>query len=192
MLFSLLFACSDVEKPHDHDHDHEHEVMTTVVLTFTNTSDSTETSYTFVDLQDGSDPTVDTIELAQDASYDVAVTIFNELEDPAEEVTPEILDEDDEHQFFFNGDVDGCSDNALYSHEYLDEDANGLPVGLSSSIVALAEGSGELLVSLRHMPTEDGVSVKVAGLEDEMCAGNESALPGAWDFSVTFPLEVGQ
>ena len=191
MLLSLLFACSDVEKPHDHDHDHEHEVMTTVVLTLTSASDGSESSFSFVDLQDGSDATVDPIFLEHAVRYEVDVTIFNELEDPAEEVTPEILDEDDEHQVFFTGDVSGCSDIERYSHEYLDEDANGLPVGLSSSVVGLSDGTGEMIVSLRHMPTEDGESVKVEGLADEMCAGNEAALPGAWDFSVTFPLEVG-
>ncbi len=95
MLFSLLFACSDVEKPHHHHHDHEHEVMTTVVLTFTNASDGTETSYSYVDLEDGNEPTVDTIELVQDSTYDVSITVFNDLEDPPEEVTPDILDEDE-------------------------------------------------------------------------------------------------
>jgi hypothetical protein len=191
MFLSLIFACSDVEKPHDHDHHHENEVITTVQLSFVS-SDNTDTMYSFVDLQDGNDAIVDTIELASSMSYQMSISVLNELESPSDDITEEVTDEADEHHFFIGGSVEGCSETALVQHDYLDQDSNGLPLGIENSIETIDDGSGELMISLRHMPSEDGQTTKTDGLVDEVCAGNEGALPGDWDVQVTFPLEVLQ
>ena len=123
MLF-LLFACNDVEK-HDHDHDHhDHEFMTSVHLTFTDSE--SETLYTWVDLEQDGNPDIDPITLNNETEYTLTLSFLNELEEPVEDFTPEILDEDTEHQVFFTGD----DLNNLYEQSYGDEDSNGLPIGL--------------------------------------------------------------
>ncbi len=196
-IFSLLFftACSDVEK-HDHDHhDHEHEVMTTITLTFTSQADGSTSEFTWADPESDGDPVINDITLQDADDYDVAITIFNELEDPAEEITPEIADEEDEHQFFFTGSAvvgPATLDNAdaIVEHAYADQDADGLPIGLSNTITTLATGSGDLTLTLRHMPPEDGNPVKVEGLADSVANDGFESIGGANDFAITFPITV--
>ena len=198
-FFSLLFftACSDVEK-HDHDHDHhhhEHEVMTTLVLTFTSQADGTSSEFRWADPESDGDPVIDDIILQDTVSYDLTVGILNELEDPAEDVTPEIADEADEHQVFFTGSaVQGPSnsnnDSAVVEQAYADEDENGLPLGLTNSITTLGTGTGDFIVTFRHMPKEDGNAVKVEGLAGDVDSGGFESIGGANDISVTFTLNV--
>ena len=52
--------------------------------------------------QDGM-PKIDTITLEEGKTYTLTIEVLNELEMPAEDVTKELLDELDEHQFFFTG-----------------------------------------------------------------------------------------
>ena len=122
-------------------------------------------------------------------AYTFDRTLLNELESPVEDITEEIQDEAEEHQFFFTGSVEDCSyDIALAHHEYLDEDSNGLPLGLTNTITTLIAGTRELTISLRHLPEEDGQTVKTESMATDVCNG--TAIPGDWDVRVTFPLTV--
>ena len=106
----LLFAgaCADVENAghdhHDHDHhDHNHGLITTLVLNFT-AEDGTASSFSWSDPEDDGDPMVDDIVLSDASdhdhhdtlSYTVDVEIWNDLEDPAEDVTGDIAEFDTE------------------------------------------------------------------------------------------------
>ena len=197
ILLLSLAACSDVEEDDHHGHHHhEHEVMTTVKLTFVSSTDGAEDLvFTWADPENDGDPVVDDIVLENGVDYAVGVEIWNELEEEPEEVTPEIADEDDEHQTFFTGSaVQGPAtlDNAdhLVTHDYADEDRNGLPLGLDNTIVAVAAGTGELTFTLRHMPPEDGNAVKVEGLAGDVAEGGFSAIGGANDIQITYSLTV--
>jgi len=193
-LFTVV-GCSDVEE-HDHDHhDHEHEVMTTVVLTFTSQADGTALEYIWADVENDGDPVIDDVFLAEATDYEVGVQLWNELEDPMEDVTPEIQDEADEHQVFFTGDAvegpaTGENADAILLHDYADEDANGLPLGLLNTVSTLGHGTGDLVVTLRHMPPENDQAIKVEGLADTVATEGFGAIGGANDVSVTFAVEV--
>jgi len=179
MLFTLLaLACSDVKDPHDHDHDHDHdhEVMTRVVLTLADTNGNSTQDVTWSDPAGDGNATVEDIVLAAGETYEVQVSIWNDLSDPAEEITPEIIDEAEEHQIFVT-----VPDFIEYT--ILDADANGLDLGLEQEWSALETGTGTLTLGLRHMPEEDGVSVKT----EDMDLDN---LPGAWDVNIDFPVTV--
>ncbi|MEZ4367515.1 MAG: hypothetical protein R2939_14750 [Kofleriaceae bacterium] len=78
---------------------------------------------------------------------------------------------------------------AALTHAYGDTDANGLPIGLDSDITAVA-GTGNLTVTLRHLPPVSGAAQKVAGLAEQVAADGINALPGETDASVTFPVTV--
>ena len=195
---ALVFAggCSDVEgDDHDHDHDHEHEVITTVELSLTAASDGTSLVFTWADVDDSANPVIDDMLLTDGETYDVSVTFWNELEDPAEDITPEIGDEADEHQIFFTGSaVQGpaTGDNAaaILEHAYADADAGGLPLGLDNTLTTLGAGSGELILTLRHLPPENDEAVKVEGLAEDVAASGFGAIGGANDAQVTFPVDV--
>ena len=194
LLLLALSACSDVENEgdeHDHHH-HDHEVMTTVVLTFTpDSGDALTFEWTEID----GDPEIDDIVLDDDQDYTLTLEFLNELEDPIEDVTPEIRDEEDEHQVFLTGDaVDGPatndSNNAIVKHTYGDEDANGLPIGLTNDIETLGTGSGDFQVTLRHMPLQNGNTIKTETAAEDVATEGFSAIGGDNDVQITFSLTV--
>jgi hypothetical protein len=195
-LFSLLVfvgACGDVEDPHDH-HDHEHELITTVELTFSAAGADSFTAI-WTDPENDGSPEVDDISLTMGMDYDVTVRFLNELESPAEDISPEILDEADQHQVFFTGTaVQGpaMSDNpdAVVEHAYGDEDSDGLPLGLENDLSTLGTGEGTFVVTLRHMPLESGTAVKNENAASDVASGGFGAIGGDNDVEVTFSLTV--
>ena len=197
LLLLALPACSDVEKDgdeHGH-HDHDHEVMTAVVLTFTSQADDSELEFSWSDADNSASPVIDDIVLQDASDYTLSLSFLNELEDPIEDVTPEIADEDDEHQIFITGSaVDGpateSNADAVVGHAYADEDVNGLPIGLDNDITTLGTGSGEFTVTLRHMPLESGNSIKTEGAAGDVASGGFAAIGGDNDVQVTFDISV--
>jgi hypothetical protein len=172
----------------------ENEVITTVSLVFTPVAGGAPITVEFDDPDgDGGDPpTIDPVALAP-GMYTVAVGFENRLENPPEIITEEVADESDVHQIFFTGTaVNGpASDqaDAPLTHAYADTDANGLPIGLADSITA-ALGTGELTVTLRHMPPVNDVAVKSADVAAQVKAGGFAAIGGSTDAQVTFPVTV--
>lgn len=190
-LSLLTTACGDVNNPGE---DNEGEVITTVELTFTPDGGGTAITASWADPEDDGSPVIDDITLADATTYALSVRFLNELEDPAEDITEEVAEEDDEHQVFFTGTaVDGPAGTgsaAVVTHAYDDEDGDGAPIGLDSTISTTGAGSGSFIVTLQHLPPEDGSPVKTATLADEVASGGLSALPGEADASVTFTLTV--
>jgi len=203
-------GCADVEDHddhghgHGHDHDgHNHGLTTTVILNFAPLDGGDILSFSWSDPENDGNPIIDDIvlpdgsDMAEHAArtYDVTVELWNDLEDPAEEVTPEILEQDDAHQFFFmgsavEGPATGENPDAIVEHAYADFDANGLPLGSENTFTTLALGSGALRVVLRHMPPEDGNPVKVEGLAETVAQDGFGAIGGGDDVDVTFDLTV--
>ncbi|MBJ94849.1 MAG: hypothetical protein CMP23_10315 [Rickettsiales bacterium] len=195
LTLAMLSGCSDVDDHDHHDHhDHEHEVMTTVILTFTAQGSGEIIEARWADPEADGSPVIDSIALLDSENYDLAISILNELEDPAEEVTPEIAEEELEHQLFFVGSAvsgpAGTGSSAVVTHAYDDTDSEGNPIGLANTITTDATGSGVMTVVLRHMPYQDGNSVKTGSLAADVAANGIDALPGASDFEVDFDLEV--
>ena len=192
IALAVVTGCTDVE--HDHDHDHDHEVITSVVLTFAAQNSDEIVEAQWAEGEDGGDPMVDAISLTDGEAYDLSITVWNDLEDPREEITPEILEEALEHQIFFFGSAvagpAGEADDAFVTHAYADTDAEGNPIGLENTMTADEIGSGVMTVLLRHMPFLDGNSVKTSTLAEDFAASGVSALPGDSDFSIDFDLEV--
>ena len=68
----------------------------------------------------------------------------------------------------------------LFTTTILDKDKNGLPIGLSSSILTQSTaGTGKLNLLLKHQPDLNGVRVKT---------GQEAG--GSTDIDLTFDVEV--
>lgn len=202
MLALVGTACSDVEDHDDH-HDHNHGQLTTLVLKFTPEGGGDTLSFTWADPEADGSPVADDILLPDGSDHDhhdaqvytVDIEVWNELEDPAEEVTPEIEELPDEHQFFFTGSAvesaaTGANDAAVFSQDYADSDPDGMPIGLSSTVETLAWGSGELIVTLRHLPYEDGTPTKTEGLAEDVAAGGFASIPGDNDIQATFNIDV--
>lgn len=164
-LLAILFisaltftACSE----DDHD-DHEEEVITTVNYTLTSGSDVVTLTYKDLDGEGGNEG-VTTVSgsLSANTTYAGAIELLNETESPAENMTEEIEEEDDEHEFFFTSTVSGLTISKT------DVDVNGNPLGLETSLASGAAGSGSITIVLKHEPTKpnDGTSASAGGSTD--------------------------
>ncbi len=201
-LMALLFAaftivsCSSdddgVDAPDDVD---EVEVITNVTLIFTNNADATDVVMATAEDPDGEsiqELAVDgPINLTAGVTYTLTFNILNALDaDDVEDIGEEILEEDDEHQFFF-GFTDGAFTNPTGngniapntgSVNYADADENGLPVGLETTWTAgTAVSGGEFNVRLQHQPVVDGNIVKTT---------TSTSNTGDTDFDLTFMLNI--
>lgn len=191
---ALLFSTAACGHDDDHDHPDEGEVITTVVLSFTPTTGGSAQVFEFNDPDgDGGEaPTVDNV-LLPVGSYTMDVSFENRLESPAENITEEIEDESDEHQLFFTGSaVNGdTSDNvgAPLEHAYADEDGDGNPIGLINTIDATV-GTGELTVTLRHLPPIGGAPAKTGDLAQQVRDGMLASIGGSSDVQVNFSISV--
>ncbi len=183
----------------DHDHDHgETELITTVTLTFTSdTADTVTASFRDPDGDGGASGTTEEIVLAPGTTYTMTVGLLNELED--EDITEEVREEAEEHQFFFFGEsVSGPASmgSGLLTHGYADlesdytENAVGedLPVGIASTVTTAEPGDGDLTVMLRHLPPINGSPQKAPGLAEAFAAGGTP--PGETDVDITFVVHV--
>jgi len=154
----------------------EEEVITTLKIVLTPTTTGPEVTLQTQDLDvDGPNPPVITVSgnLAANTSYTGVVSVLNETEDPAEDITGEIeVDEADEHQLFYitGGGLD-------ITTEYTNFDANNNPVGTKFNLVTAATSSGILTVTLRHEPTKPN-----DGTLDG--AGGETDIEAAFEITV--------
>jgi len=166
-LLAILFisaltftACS--EDDHD-DHGHEEELITTVNYTLTNGNDVTTLTFSDPDGEGGNDPTYSVSNnLAANTTYVGQIELLNETESPAEDITDEIREEDDEHEFFYTTSVSGLT------VEKTDTDGNDNPLGLITSLKTGDAGTGTLTIILIHEPTKpnDGTFAGAGGSTD--------------------------
>ena len=172
VLSMLAIACEkdDPEPPN------EEELITTVTYQLVADGGAT-VEMSFVDLDgDGGDaPTIVGGTLAANTIYTGSITLLNEIENPTEDITLEVREEDDEHQLFFETNIAGLT------VDYRDEDGNGRPLGLETTVTTGAAGQGTLTVTLRHEPAKDA---------DGVANGLIANAGGETDIEVAFPVNV--
>lgn len=180
ILAGVLFSsCSSNDDEALPEPVNEEEVITTVALTLVPQGDAETVVISYQDLDgDGPDAPVTNISgnLASNTTYSGSVSVLNELETPAENITEEVEEEGDEHQFFYTV---GSSLDATV--EYTDEDENGSPVGVTFDLITGEASSGSLTVTLRHEPNKDAAGVSEGDITN---AGGDT------DVEATFSLEI--
>lgn len=155
----------------------EEELITTLNYILTPSGGGATVTLSFVDLDgDGGDaPTVMGGTLAANQSYTATVEVLNESETPAEDITAEVDEEAEEHQFFFASNIAGLT------VQYNDSDSDGNPLGLSTTLTTGDASTGSLTITLRHEPNKSASGVSEGDISN---AGGET------DIEVTFPIEV--
>ncbi|MDW7694794.1 hypothetical protein R9C00_08575 [Flammeovirgaceae bacterium SG7u.111] len=174
LVMTFLSSCSDDPEP---EIPNEEELITTLTYTLTPVGGGTTVELKFKDLDGdgGDDPEITGGTLAANTTYEGSIELLNELESPAEDITEEVEEENDEHQFFYQTTVNGLS------VAYDDIDGDGNPVGLATKVATTTAGSGKLTVTLRHEPNKTADGVKDGDITN---AGGET------DIEVTFDVEV--
>ncbi|WP_291723915.1 hypothetical protein [Bernardetia sp.] len=176
LLFASLFVFSSCEKD-DPEIANEEELITTLTYTLTpvNGGDAVILSFKDLDGDGGNAPIITTSSaLRANTTYNGTLDLLNEAESPAENITEEIAEEDDEHQFFFQ------ANGANITVEYTDTDGTN-PVGLETRVTTGEASSGTLTVILRHEPAKDAAGVANGDITN---AGGET------DIEVSFNVTV--
>ncbi len=176
-LSSAFASCDKDDEPECPEITNEEEVITTLTYTLTPSGGGDDVILKFQDLDgDGGDDPVITVEdLVANTTYSGVIELLNETEDPAEDITEEVEDEADEHQFFMSSTL------ADLTVSYTDTDSNGNPIGITTELVTGEAGTGVLTVVLRHEPNKDG-----AGVSD----GDVTNAGGETDIEVDFDVNV--
>jgi hypothetical protein len=170
----------------------ENEVITTVILKFTPASGSAVTAtFNDPDGDGGAAPTIDPVNLTA-GNYTLTVQFQNRLASPQVEITDEVREEQNFHLLLFTGSavVGPATSNTTgpLTQSYADMDDNGFSVGLTSMIIARS-GTGQLIVTLRHMPPEEP-PVKAANTVMLAKTGGIDSIGGSTDAQVTFAVTV--
>jgi hypothetical protein len=176
LLICAVLAGCDPEDPVPVE---EQELITTVNISFTKvgTTDG-PIIFSWRDL-DGSGPDAPAIEpivIDAHSTYTVTLELLNESGSPAEDVTSEIEEESEDHQFFFS--FNNVDEVVL---TYDDVDGKGKPVGIKSIISTEHFGTGTLGIILLHLPDKNGIGVS---------EGNPANAGGETDLDIQFPLTI--
>jgi len=151
MLFLAAGLLSSCDKNDDEQEpENESELITTVMLTMQEEGTANVVTATFRDTDGdgGNAPTkFDEIVLKPNKVYNTTITLMDESKSPAENITEEIEEESDDHQFFFTP-TTGLNVTVAYQ----DKDANNLPIGLETKVTTGTASTGKLKVTLKHQP----------------------------------------
>jgi hypothetical protein len=172
ILFISSLTITSCSKSDDDDDHHDEELITTVTYTLTNGYNVVTLKFVDLDGEGGADGTYSVSgPLSANTTYTGVIKLENETESPAEDITVEVKQEGDEHEFFYSSSVSGLTVTKN------DTDGNGNPVGIETSLTTTGAGSGTLTVTLKHEPTKPNNNT-TAG------AG------GSTDAEVTFNISV--
>lgn len=189
-LLVLLLAGCGVDDPKKED---VPELITKVTLTFTPASGGSPivVNATDPDGEGVQDLTTDgPINLSVNKTYTMKINLVNDLADPRADVTSEVSNEGDEHQFFFswtnnafsdpsgNGNIDNRNDPLNYTGGTDSKDENGRPLGLTTTwtTAANATSGATLRIMLKHQP----------GLKSDTSDSSQ----GETDLDLAFTLNV--
>lgn len=162
-LSTFVLACSnddDAPEPVN-----EEETITTMAVTLVPQGGGTTVSLLSQDLDaDGPNAPVITVSgpLAANTSYFGTIQLLDETSTPAEDITEEVEEEGEEHQFFFD------ATGSIAEVAYADQDAGGNPIGIIFTLETSAAGSASLAITLRHEPKKpnDGTLADAGGETD--------------------------
>jgi len=143
----IFVSCSKDDDPKPIN---EEETITTMIVTLTPKGEGDAVTLQSKDLDGNSGPNPPEVTvsgpLAKNTTYDGTIQLLNETETPAENITKEVKEEGEEHQFFFE--TTGSITNVTPT----DKDEDGNPIGLAFTLTTGAAGEASLTITLRHEP----------------------------------------
>jgi hypothetical protein len=159
----VLTSCDDDDTP---EAVNDEEVITTMTVTLTPSTGGTAVTLQTQDL-DGEGPNAPVVtvsgNLTSGVVYNGVIVLLNETESPAENITEEVEEEDDDHQFFY---TIGTGLNATTT--YSNFDGNGNNLGTEFALTAGTASSGNITFTLRHEPTKPNEGLSDAGGETDI------------------------
>ena len=179
IVFTMLVGLALTScKKDDPEIPNEEELITTLTYTLTPVNGGDDVVLVYKDLDaEGTDYNAEIINgtLQANTTYNGVITLLNESENPAEDMTVEVKEEAEDHQFFFTQTPNG------FVVTYNDNDANDNPIGLQTQVVTEETYTGgNLTIVLKHQPNKYAAGVSI---EDNSNAGGDT------DLEVNFELK---
>jgi hypothetical protein len=188
-LYAIVFAAFGFTSCESNDPEPENdgEVITDVILSFqelnaSGTPTGAITTFKASDPQGievGATPTIDNVTLTKGKTYQMKIEVRNSIEN--EDITAEILEEADEHQFYFLGTAFVSS--SVLTYTYADPTGDLLGV-VGKVVVAQSPGfnNANMRIVLRHDLDKNFPGASNPNFENFIQAGGET------DLDITFPL----
>jgi hypothetical protein len=173
MAVAVISVASVSCSKDDDEPENEEELITTLRVSMVETGTGATSTFIFrdVDGPGGNPPgTFDSIVVNASRNYSVTLQFLNESVSPAEDITEEVEEEDEDHQVYYE--ANGVSITPLN----LNTDGLGLPLGTTSTWNTGAAGTGTMRITLKHKP-----GTKAAG---------DPVTKGETDVEVTFPVRL--
>jgi hypothetical protein len=165
---TLLFVACSNDDDNTPEPVNEEEVITTLTVTLAPTDGGTPITLQTRDL-DGDGPNAPVINVSGDfvtgVTYDGSIVLLNETVNPPEDITEEVEEEDEDHQFFY---TIGSGLDVTTAYDSFDDDGN--PLGTKFTLTTGAASSGALTFTLRHEPTKPNTGLDDAGGETDIIA----------------------
>jgi len=175
-IFSLLSILSSCGKILGGKKDDQENITTLRII-----AQETTSGITSIDTFEFSDPDgpggnnpsrFDTLRLKPGKKYTVGLQVWDYSKNPVVDLSPEIVKEGEEHQFFYVSNILG------FGVTYSDRDSKGNPIGLNTEWNLPNTGNtGNLQIILKHQPRSKAAA-----------PGNINA--GETDVDVTFPVII--
>lgn len=187
-LFAALAIGFASCESNDPEKENDGEVITDLTLNFQELNSSGSpvgaiTSFKAIDPQGiavGSSPTIQTVNLTRGKTYRMSIEVYNSIE--KEDITKEILEEADKHQFFFLGTAFAGN---IMTITY--DDASGKPLGLRNRLVVSSSpgtNNAQMRVVLRHDLDKNFPGASNPNFANFVQAGGET------DLDITFPVVI--
>ena len=191
ILYAFLFAAftftaceSDDPVP-----ENDGEVITDVILNFQELDASANPvgavfsfrAYDPQGIEVGATPTIETVELTRGKTYQLNIEVRNSIEN--EDITEEILEEGDEHQFYFLGTAFVGSPVLTYQYD----DLSGELIGVQGIVTVLQNpgvNNASMQIILRHDLDKNYPGADNPSFQEYAMAGGES------DLDITFPIVI--
>lgn len=172
IVLSVFNSCSKDEIPN------EEELITSLYFNLVDSTgmDTLVMSFVDTDGDGGLPPVIKSADLKSNHKYYGAIILLNESRSPSINITEEVSEESENHQFFYTS-----SGSAPLVFNYLDFDPDSYPLGMQVELITGAPGTGVLDITLRHQPDK-----KAAGVKE----GNKTNAGGETDIEVQFNFLV--
>ena len=150
------------------------EEITSLTYTLTPDGGGENAVFTFRDIdgEGGNPPVIVTDTLLAGTIYYGQIELLNESTIPVTDVSLEVQEEAEDHQFFY--DLTGFHAIIMYT----DLDSLGYPIGLTTSFVTGGVGEGTMKIILRHLPDKTASGVSIGNI---LNAGGETDIEVIFD-----------
>lgn len=171
-VLTTLISCGD----NDPVIPNEEELITTVHYTLTPEGGGSDVVLSWIDIDGDGNGNIVGGTLAANTNYIGTISLLNESETPSENITLEVEEEAEDHQFFFEVE---SGLNATISYD--DSDANNNPIGIMTKLSTGDASIGIIDLILRHQPDKSAANVK---------AGDKTNAGGSTDVEISLSVVI--